>query len=367
MKAVCSPTQCTGCRACEAKCPKHAINLIDALDSVYAEINEDLCVHCGLCEKVCIVHNIAVKQLPIQWYQGWATNPEIRSSSSSGGIAAALTKKFIETGGYVCSCYFGDGEFSFHTTNNQEEAKRFAGSKYVKSNPSTAYSSVDKLLKNGERVLFIGLPCQVAGLKKYIPEHAQKNLYCIDLICHGTPSSGLFRLFLSQHTMMMENIDNISFRTGGRMGLNVKSIALEGTTDRYMISFLNGLNYTEGCYNCSYACTPRVSDVTLGDNWGTDLSEELPKGLSLVLCMTDKGEKMLADADINLLEVNVNKAISANGQLVHPSIKPEQRERFFREIKSGVNYDKLILRLFPKQSIKQLIKGVGIKMNLFKW
>ena len=366
MSTVCPADQCTGCRACEAICPKKAIRLVDSVDKVYAEINEELCVHCGMCERVCPNHNLVQKNEPIEWHQGWANDAEIRKTSSSGGIAAALTRSFIESGGYVCSCYFGKGEFSFHITNNVEEACRFAGSKYVKTNPFNAYNDVSKLLQKGEKILFVGLPCQVAAIKNFVPERQQDDLYCVDLICHGTPSLELLKIFLKQHGVDIASLDYIRFRTKGKMGLNVKSVAMEGTVDRYLISFLNALNYTEGCYNCQYACRPRVSDITLGDNWGTELSGELPKGLSLILCMTEKGQKLLADADVNLVDVNVEKAVAENGQLNHPSVKPVEREEFFTSIKNGANYDRLVLKIFPKQSIRQILKGIAIKMKLYK-
>ena len=366
MKTVCPAEQCTGCRVCEAKCPKNAIRLIDTLDKVYAEINEDQCIHCGLCERVCPNYNLAQKNEPIEWYQGWANDIDIRKTSSSGGIAAALTLYFIENGGYVCSCYFDKGDFSFHTTNSIEEAHRFAGSKYVKTNPHDAYSKMDELLKKGEKVLFVGLPCQVAALKNFVPKSQQDDLYCIDLICHGAPSAELLKLFLTQHGADIASLDDIKFRTKGRMGLSVKSLAVAGTIDRYMISFLNALNYTEGCYNCKYACKPRVSDITLGDNWGTELPSELVKGLSLILCMTDKGKKLLKDSDVRLVDVNVEKAVAENGQLNRPSDKHENRDVFFSAIKSGANYDRLVLKILPKQCIRQIAKGMAIKLKLYK-
>ena len=366
MNTVCPVDQCTGCRVCEAKCPKNAIRLVDMLDKVYAEINEEQCIHCGLCERVCPNHNLVQKNEPIEWHQGWANDTEIRKTSSSGGIAAALTQSFIESGGYGCSCYFDKGEFAFYTTNSVEEACRFAGSKYVKTNPINAYNDVQKLLQKGEKVLFVGLPCQVAALKNSVPKSQQDNLYCVDLICHGTPSLELLKNFLKQHGVDIASLDDIRFRTKGKMGLNVKSVAMEGTVDRYLISFLNALNYTEGCYNCQYACRPRVSDITLGDNWGTELSGELPKGLSLILCMTEKGQKLLADADVNLVDVNVEKAVAENGQLNRPCAKPANRDKFFTAIKNGANYDRLVLKFFPKQSVRQIIKGVAIKLHIKK-
>lgn len=53
---------------------------------------------------------------------------------------------------------------------------------------------VQKDLKEGKEVLFTGTPCEVAGLKKYLRKEYD-NLYTLDLICHGVPSSELLNAF----------------------------------------------------------------------------------------------------------------------------------------------------------------------------
>lgn len=77
-------------------------------------------------------------------------------------------KHFVDIGGYVAACMFKNGEFLFEITNKSEELAKFAGSKYVKSNPKGIYSKIVEKLKNDEKVLFIGLPCQVAALKNFV-------------------------------------------------------------------------------------------------------------------------------------------------------------------------------------------------------
>ena len=67
---------------------------------------------------------------------------------------------FIKSGGYVASCLFKNGDFVFEITNDLNEARCFAGSKYVKSNPTGIYKKINERLKTN-KVLFIGLPCQV--------------------------------------------------------------------------------------------------------------------------------------------------------------------------------------------------------------
>lgn len=49
-----SQEQCTGCGACKERCPKGAIYFSPDDDGFSTpKIQENLCVHCGLCNKVC--------------------------------------------------------------------------------------------------------------------------------------------------------------------------------------------------------------------------------------------------------------------------------------------------------------------------
>ena len=49
-----------------------------------------------------------------------------------------------------------------------EDLEEFRGSKYVKSNQIGIFKEIKNALEQGKIVLFIGLPCQVAGLKKLL-------------------------------------------------------------------------------------------------------------------------------------------------------------------------------------------------------
>ena len=82
---------------------------------------------------------------PQEWYQGWVD--ATRQTSSSGGVATGLMESFIRNGGYVAACLFKNGEFVFDITNDLNYAKKFAGSKYVKSNPQNIYKKVSERLE----------------------------------------------------------------------------------------------------------------------------------------------------------------------------------------------------------------------------
>ena len=359
MTTVCELNKCTGCMACVDICPKNAINIKDSLDAYNAVIDADKCINCNLCHKICQNNNNLELSKPIKWYQGWAEDEDVRSRSSSGGAATALMLSFVENGSFVCSCIFRDGQFLFDVTNKKEDIGMFAGSKYVKSNPQGIYKKIKNLLNNGEKVLFIGLPCQVAALKLFVGEQLVDNLYTVDLICHGTPSPQLLQMFLKQYGYELKDIKNIAFRKKNKFQVRDgdKGIITNGVTDSYLISFLNGVCYTENCYSCKYAQFNRVSDITLGDSWGSDLSnEEQSKGISLILCKTDKGMHLVEHTRLKLFKVNIVNAIKNNRQLEHPSFLSEGREIFFKGILSGIRYNKIVCNIFPLQFFKHRLK-----------
>ena len=193
MKTVCEIYQCAGCMACIDICPKKAITISDDLEKLNAVIDESKCINCNACHRVCQEENPAELRKPLEWCQGWADD-SIRGRSSSGGYATAIMRTFVERGGIVASCHLIDGDFRFSLIDNVDSFNGVPGSKYVKSNPAGIYRQVKNKLKEGKKILFLGLPCQVSSMRNYIGDN--DNLYTIDLICHGTPSIKLLDLCL---------------------------------------------------------------------------------------------------------------------------------------------------------------------------
>lgn len=362
LDSVCDFDSCTGCMLCVNICPKNSIIIEEGLLSYKPIINNVTCIDCGLCKKKCPV--LAQRELirPILWKQGWAEE-EIRNRAASGGAASAIMKGFLNSGGYVASCYFKEGIFGFHVTDNWEEACKFAGSKYVKSNPGFIYKEINELLAANQKVLFIGLPCQSAAVQNICNKH--DNLYTVDLICHGTPSSKLLKQFLTECGYEWDKISTIKFRDENIFGISVdgKRIVPHSIIDSYTRLFLHGVDYTENCYSCRYATLNRVSDVTLGDAWG-QLSDTVSGGVSLVLCQTEKGINLLENSGLLLKEVDLDRAIEANQQLNCPSRKHSSRGIFFNEVNKGRSIRRATVKALPKESIKQILKMGLNKMRI---
>ncbi len=366
---VCSPAQCAGCMACVDVCPKSAIRISDSVEHMDALIDGSLCIRCGQCHQVCQVNHPADFRRTIESWQGWAS-PDIREGSSSGGFASAIMRAFVAGGGTVASCRLEDGDFRFALARTQEELEGFAGSKYAKSNPSGIYRSVVRELEDGSTVLFIGLPCQVSAIRNFVGRRKSgallERFYTIDLICHGTPSIKILQQTLRDYSYDLNDVGRIWFRRNTEFGLctDFRRLVPGGCTDAYTMAFLGGICYTRNCHSCRYATGERVGDLTLGDSWGTNFTDEESDGISLALVQTQKGRELLDMAGLKLREVDYANAVANNRQLRHPTEVTPERGKFFSFYERTGSVRKAVLAVWPKRAMKQRVKEVLVRIGL---
>lgn len=361
MRTVCEINNCNLCTACVTVCPKGCIKLEDTIEFSNAIIDEKECINCKLCEKVCPRVTKLHGNEPLQWLNAYAKDSEIRNASSSGGIASLISYKCLEENFYIAGCKYSKDSKSFITSleNTYDEVEKFRGSKYVKSDMQDVIKDIVKKLQENKKVLFIGTPCQVAGVKSVVSlKKLEDNLYTIDLICHGTPSQKIFDKFISEYKIS-EEIDRFNFRKHYVMQVsinNYKSLEKFKVMDAYMIGFLKGLFYTENCYSCMYANTQRISDITLGDSWESSV---VKKGLSLVIINTAKGMQLfnLIKENISFSDANKDLAIKHNSQLSQASSKLKQRVKFYKHY-NKISFKKNIFNCFKMMYLKQSIKKI---------
>lgn len=359
MNTVCARESCTGCKACVAICGRNAISIKDELMYYDAVIDHTKCISCGLCRKVCPNNQEVDYSNQLVWYQGWSQHH--REKSSSGGVARSIMEMFVKNGGVVCSCVFQNGKFVFELSDRIDDLDKYTGSKYIKSDMRDIYPSIRKMLFKQRKVLFIGLPCQVAGIKKYVGDMMCKNLYTVDLICHGTPTVKLLDMYFQECGFSLCDIGSIEFRkkTDFCLFIDGNRMAMQGMQDVYTYAFLNAIDYTENCYSCKYATSNRISDITIGDSWGSELPiEEQKKGVSLILCQTEKGKMLVQESDLHLEKVDIENARSCNHQLISPSLKPDSRSKFFQCIIRGNGFEKAVNKCAPKWHYRQLAKKI---------
>lgn len=182
----------------------------------------------------------------------------------------------------------------------------------------------------------------------------------------------LLERFLNEKGYNIKQIGNIEFRSKTNFALKGKRIRLEpvGVQDLYTYAFLTCMDYTDNCYRCKYARLERVSDISIGDSWGSDIKEEEKKGISLVLCQTEKGMDLLEQSKMTLEAVDLESAVASNHQLKHPSKPAVKRDKFITLLQKGKRFDLSFFMCHPKVVVlKQLdrinshLKNGGVRRH----
>ena len=161
--------KCCGCGACAMACPKHCLKMKeDKQGFLYPILSDKKCVNCGVCVNVCPVQQPYEKKDKVDSIAALTDNVD-RMSCSSGGINTLVAEYVIKEGGVVFGARFDSvWDVRMDSTDKLSDLQIFSGSKYVQAYPSDVYKNVAEVLKQNRLVLFTGLPCQVAGLHRYL-------------------------------------------------------------------------------------------------------------------------------------------------------------------------------------------------------
>ena len=342
---------CVGCNACVQICPKNCISFdADEQGFHYPLVDLNLCINCGLCEKVCPVINQEEPKKPYKTYAAINPDHRVRHDSSSGGVFHALATKIITEGGVVFGARFNEEWNVMHdSADTRIGIKPFLKSKYVQSQIGNTYRQTEDYLKSGKKVLFSGTPCQIAGLHKFLRKDYGDLLITIDTACHGVPSPFIWQLYLKyiahQENFSTSDIRKIDFRDKRNgwetYGMNIlfKNSTYEKDwfssmkKNVYMQGFIKNLYLRPSCYACPTKCGKALSDITLADFWGIrNIHPELysDKGVSLILANTQKGDSLLASLMLKLDSVAYEEVVTCNPALIKSALRSNYYDRFWR-------------------------------------
>lgn len=315
---------------------------------LYPTIDKDLCVHCGLCEKVCpVIHNeiCGSNKYSLAGYIVRDKRVAVLADSTSGGFFTALAEYVLERGGHVYGAAFDD-VFRVHhiSVDMKENISKLRGSKYVASDLEGSFEDVLKDLKNGIYVLFTGCPCQIAGLKSFLRQDYEK-LITMDVVCHGTPSPLFWKKHLDfQQKKNKQKIKSICVRHktygyhSGAMMLefeNGKRVYESARTNYYLKAFFGDLCSKPHCYNCSFKHEEHCSEFTVYDAWHAgELAgiEDDDRGWTNLIVQSVKGQALFEELKdrYRWYCVDYKKAIELDGIMVNNSVTWNKgRESFF--------------------------------------
>ena len=122
-------------------------------------------------------------------------------------------------------------------------------------------------------MLFSGTPCQTAGLNSFVGKRLRKNLFLVDILCHGVPSPFLWKDFLNHiEKIYKSTITEVNFRNKKKFGWNAhrETFCLKNGSKDIVCDyrFYQSAPYRKSCDVCPYTNTTRPSDITLADFWG---------------------------------------------------------------------------------------------------
>ena len=373
---------CCGCTACASICVHNAISMkVDSMGFQYPFVDTSKCVDCGLCDNICAFNPDYDKSLnlpePLAYGVRHKDLNEV-ATSRSGAAFIAISDWVLENGGVVYGAGYTNHFRVVHKrATTKEERNEFKGSKYVQSDLNTIFYRVKDDLKSGCKVLFSGTPCQVAGLSSFVGKKLRKNLYLVDIVCHGVPAPNIWRDYLDYvEKKYNDTAIAVDFRDKTKFGWNDHRESVTFHNRKiysYSFTYLYSAQLISrpSCESCYYTNLQRPSDITLADFWGWERVDSQinkdDKGLSLLFCNTHKGVEIfnLVLKDVVYFPVQLKDCMQPNLQF---RIKLNKLYTDFEKeyIKYGFlyvakKYGNIGIKYRIKRCIMQVLIHIGVR------
>lgn len=378
---------CCGCNVCGDVCGHNAITFKPDFEGfLYPEINNDLCVDCGLCEKVCpILHkpDFISRYDDSIVYAAYTKDEKIRLDSTSGGIHSMLALEEFSKQAFVGGAvYKSDHTCKQIVTSDVTRLPEIRSSKYIQSSSEGVYLEIRKLLQAGKEVFYCGCPCQIHALYNILGKEYD-NLITCDFICRGVNSPKVFLKYLEmlerKHKSKVAQIKfknkkwgwhNFSLRVTFENG---DEYCKDRWHDLFFIGYLQSGNFARPtCYKCPFKGFPQKADITLADFWGIekiDPTMDQDKGTSLVLVNSEKGQQLFNAIKNKIIwkMFTMEEARVGNPAMDESLISlKSNRTLFFRDLEH-LPFEDVAKRHFPipnwKKSLRKRLKFLN---NYFK-
>ena len=360
---------CCGCSACDQACTKQCITMQeDEKGFLYPKVDENLCISCRLCEKVCPMLNRKERVAPQKVCAAINPDEEIRRKSSSGGVFTMLAEGVIKEGGIVFGATWNAQWEVVHSyTETLDGLSAFRGAKYSQSVIGDTYRQTQEFLKAGRKVLFSGTGCQIAGLKLYLRK-AYDNLLTVEVACHGVPSPKVWQKYV-KNVSRGKPLGNIVFRDkrNGWNGYGLFFIGTDGkelkyekaSNNEFMQCFLNNLCLRPSCTNCPAKAGASGADLLIGDFWGVEgMHPEMydNKGCSLVIAYTNAGKAMLGGLGLREKEVTYEEGCRYNPCIVQSTHESRYAPFFWYNFKKhGIEATSKTLKILNSNRVKRIL------------
>lgn len=375
--SVVAKKDCCGCRACADVCPAAAISFEKGADGfMYPKVSSE-CVLCGKCLKVCpALNKVQTGDHDRQFVGCLDKDKARRDSGSSGGVFGLLAHYCLDNNYWVAGAAFEENHQLRHKIiNDISSLEPLKKSKYLQSDCSGTYHRIQELLKAGDKVLFVGTPCQCNALLNCFPKRPN-NLVVVDFACHGVPSQDFFDKCLRFYEEKKKcKVLSYSFRHKPKRYSSPQNYTMEyeknGMVQRtdgmyyeepFYYAFQKRISLRESCYSCKWANTQRVSDLTLADFWGVENVTnrwDRTDTPSLIICNTAKGRELFGKIEglLDSLIVAQKESIEKNASLKAPTELPKERASFLEDLQV-LPFENVVKKHLTPSFKKRVILGL---------
>ncbi len=278
-------------------CPGKRMDMVELNHDIYGALPED--------EIVGHYQSIEV---------GYSLDEDIRARAASGGVTTQLIH-YLFSSGQIDIAYTA---FGLSPTKGQGRIARsieeLMGSEGSHYHPVEFGAELKRLFDETGRFVFVGLPCEVAALRKAMEERPDVKERCvlvIGLFCGGINRFSGIAKYLNYFDVKTEDVSEIDYRSGfwpGQIRVKdskgQKSIPrIRGNTRwnilKYMVSF-QGYWMLPRCRICPDQVSD-FADISVGDPHLPGFKNQNTNGFSAIVARSNIGSQILKEAAENNL------------------------------------------------------------------
>lgn len=247
------------------------------------------------------IHQVENYSYELGWYKNirmaHSCDDEILKHASSGGIMTSIALYMLEKGlanGIICTKYDysnGNARPICFIARNKLDLEQAQGSKYCPTKTLELLSQ----LKDDEKYVLIGTPCQIAGWRKYNKEFktSQNIILSIANFCGGYRDYREIDFFV-KNIAGFSTIIHFQHRGDGVPG-QMKIVSSEGQEWKYPYPDYARLSPIQKNKRCVYCIdsTGELADISCGDTW-LDRVKNSKQVWSTIITRNEASEKIVS-------------------------------------------------------------------------
>lgn len=302
--------------------------------------------------------------------RGWAGDPEVRCTASSGGVLSALAIHLLESGSVDCVLHAAPSRISpLHNSpclsRDRADIQRVAQTGY---GPTGLLMDFTELLERKRPFALIGKPCDIAAVRSLARIDSRVDRYCryfLSMLCAGVPNPGKTLAVLGELGLREEDVARLRYRGYENPGCIHIEMRDGRTIKQSHDNFWSNPDGSCLQHRCVICPDPVgiSADVVAGDIWpgGQPLDED--PGCNSVIVRTSKGldltqsavraGTLVLDREINTGELN-----DCQPHLVR------QRRSVWARLMALSNANRPVPKVDDGLGLETLAQGNGFSANL---